>query len=76
MRLKSFDNYLISIMSAVALLCIYMLYGAKYVGHSSIPEIKVAEIQDLLKTVKRKRDFYQGWIDTKPGDPLSQNDEI
>lgn len=39
-------------------------------------EMKVASIVEQLKTVKRKRDFYQGWVDVKPGDGLSQNDEI
>lgn len=76
MRLKSFDNYLITAMSALALLCLYMLYGAKLVNFNSGSEIKVASIVEQLKTVKRKRDFYQGWIDVKPGDGLSQNDEI
>ncbi|MBC7713230.1 MAG: hypothetical protein H7177_07820 [Rhizobacter sp.] len=76
MRHKSFDNFLISIMSAVALFCVYMLYGAKLVSLSSGKEIKIASIVEQLKTVKRKRDFYQGWVDVKPGDGLSQNDEI
>lgn len=76
MRLKSFDNYLITAMSALALLCLYMLYGAKLVNFNSGSEIKVASIVEQLKTVKRKRDFYQGWMDVKPGDGLSQNDEI
>lgn len=76
MRLKSFDNYLITAMSALALLCLYMLYGAKLVNFNSAHEIKVASIVEQLKTVKRKRDFYQGWMDVKPGDGLSQNDEI
>lgn len=76
MRLKSFDNYLITAMSALALVCLYMLYGAKLVNFNSGSEIKVASIVEQLKTVKRKRDFYQGWMDVKPGDGLSQNDEI
>ena len=76
MRLKYFDNYLISIMSAVALACLYMLYGAKHVNFNSKNEIKVASIVEQFKTVKRKRDFYQGWVDVKLGDSLSQNDEI
>lgn len=76
MRLKSFDNYLITAMSALALVCLYMLYGAKLVNFNSDKEIKVASIVEQLKTVKRKRDFYQGWMDVKPGDGLSQNDEI
>lgn len=75
MRLRSFDNYLITAMSAVALLSIYMLYGAKIVNTGS-GEIKIASIVEQLKTVKRKRDFYQGWMDVKPGDGLSENDEI
>ena len=63
-------------MSAVALVCLYMLYGTKLVNFNSQNEIKVASIVEQLKTVKRKRDFYQGWVDVKPGDGLSQNDEI
>lgn len=39
-------------------------------------EIKVASIVEQMKTVKRKRDVYQGWLDVKPGDSLSPNDEI
>lgn len=76
MRLKSFDNYLMTAMGALALLCLYMLYGTKLVNFNSKSEIKVASIVEQLKTVKRKRDFYQGWMDVKPGDGLSQNDEI
>lgn len=76
MRLKSFDNYLITAMSALALMSLYMLYGAKLVNFNSASEIKVASIVEQLKTVKRKRDFYQGWMDVRPGDGLSQNDEI
>ena len=63
-------------MSAVALACLYMLYGTKLVSFNSQDEIKVASIVEQLKTVKRKRDYYQGWVDVKPGDGLSQNDEI
>ena len=58
MRLKSFDNYLITAMSALALVCLYMLYGAKLVNFNSDKEIKVASIVEQLKTVKRKIGFY------------------
>lgn len=63
-------------MSFVALVCVYMLYGAKYFVKSADSEIKVASIVEQIKTVKRKRDFYQSWVDVGPGDSLSQNDEI
>lgn len=76
MRHKSFDNFLITSMSLVALLSIFMLYGTKLVSFNTASEMKVASIVEQLKTVKRKRDFYQGWVDVKPGDGLSQNDEI
>lgn len=76
MRLKSFDNYLIGTMSLFALLSLYMLYGAKFNSRSSGSEIRVASIVEQIKTVKRKRDFYQSWVDVNPGDELSQNDEI
>ena len=76
MRLKSFDNLLIGTMSFVALICVYMLYGAKYFNHPNGPDIKIASIVEQIKTVKRKRDFYQSWVDVSPGDSLSQNDEI
>jgi hypothetical protein len=76
MRLRSFDDYLMSLMGLVALVCIYMLYGARYFTSSSAPEIKVARIVEQIKTVKRKRDFYQSWVDVSPGDDLSPNDEI
>lgn len=61
-------------MSALALMSLYVLYGPNPTSQDQ--EIKVASIVEQLKTVKRKRDFYQGWIDVKPGDSLSQNDEI
>ncbi|QDK43028.1 hypothetical protein DOM21_16515 [Bacteriovorax stolpii] len=61
-------------MSALALMSLYVLYAPKSQGNGD--EMKVASIVEQLKTVKRKRDFYQGWIDVKPGDSLSQNDEI
>ncbi len=63
-------------MSIVALFSVYMLYGAKLASFGPGSEIKVASIVEQLKTVKRKRDFYQGWMDVKQGDGLSQNDEI
>lgn len=77
MRLKSFDNYLIAMMSLFALISLYMLYGVKYFSSSqSENQIKIASIVEQIKTVKRKRDFYQSWVDVNPGDSLSQNDEI
>ena len=76
MRLKHFDNYLITVMSVLALVCLYMLYGVKLVTFNSDKDIKVASIMEQFKTVKRKRDFYQGWMDVRPGDELAQNDEI
>jgi hypothetical protein len=76
MRLKSLDNYLITVMSALALVCLYKLYGTKLVNFNSESELKVASIVEQLKIVKRKKDFYQGWMDVRPGDGLSQNDEI
>ncbi|MGZ3787764.1 MAG: hypothetical protein ACXVLQ_04535 [Bacteriovorax sp.] len=76
MRLKSFDNILIGTMSFSALMSLYMLYGAKYFSKTSAPEVKVASIVEQIKTVKRKRDFYQSWVDVGTGDGLSQNDEI
>ena len=63
-------------MSIAALFSVYMLYGSKFVNFGSTPELKVASIVEQLKTVKRKRDFYQGWMDVKQGDNLTQNDEI
>lgn len=76
MRLKSFDNYLIGSMSMFALFSVYMLYGVKFKSQNSDNQIKVASIVEQIKTVKRKRDFYQSWVDVNPGDDLSQNDEI
>ncbi|MDD4976013.1 MAG: hypothetical protein PHY93_16785 [Bacteriovorax sp.] len=76
MRLKSFDNYLIAIMGLFALISLYMLYGAKFNTQYSDNQLKVASIVEQIKTVKRKRDFYQSWVDVNPGDGLSQNDEI
>lgn len=75
MRLKSFDNYLIASMSFFALVSLYMLYGPRFISPNS-GQIKVASIVEQIKTVKRKRDFYQSWVDVNPGDSLSQNDEI
>lgn len=74
LRLKSFDNYLLALMSSLMLMSLYMLYGVK-----SSPEDnsnKVASIVEQLKTVKRKSSLYQGWLDVKSGDNLSPNDEI
>jgi hypothetical protein len=76
MRLKSFDNYLIATMGLFALISLYMLYGTKFNTQSSNNQIKIASIVEQIKTVKRKRDFYQSWVDVNPGDGLSQNDEI
>jgi hypothetical protein len=76
MRLKSFDNYLIATMGLFALISLYMLYGAKFNTQYSDNQLKVASIVEQIKTVKRKRDFYQSWVDVNPGDSLSQNDEI
>ncbi len=76
MRLKYFDNYLIASMSMFALFSLYMLYGVKFYSQNSDNQIKVASIVEQIKTVKRKRDFYQSWVDVNPGDSLSQNDEI
>lgn len=75
MRLKSFDNYLITFMGMLAIASLYMLYGVKFNGNSD-NQIRVASIVEQIKTVKRKRDFYQSWVDVNPGDSLSQNDEI
>ncbi|MBC7539140.1 MAG: hypothetical protein H7281_09980 [Bacteriovorax sp.] len=76
MRLKSFDNYLIATMGLFALISLYMLYGPKFNTQNSDNQIKIASIVEQIKTVKRKRDFYQSWVDVNPGDSLSQNDEI
>lgn len=76
MRLKSFDNSLIAITGLLGLLSLYQLYGAKYFTSTSNNEFRVASIVEQIKTVKRKRDFYQSWTDVNSGDGLSQNDEI
>lgn len=76
MRLKYFDNYLIASMSIFGLISLYMLYGVKFHSQSSEKQIQIASIVEQIKTVKRKRDFYQSWVDVNPGDTLSQNDEI
>lgn len=76
MRLKSFDNYLIAMMGLLALISLYMLYGIKYFTSKTENQMKIASIVEQIKTVKRKRDFYQSWVDVNPGDGLSQNDEI
>lgn len=76
MRLKSFDNYLIASMSMLALMSLYMLYGVKFISQNAGNQIRVASIVEQIKTVKRKRDFYQSWVDVNPGDGLSQDDEI
>lgn len=76
MRLRSFDNLLVGMMSMVALVCLYMLYGVRFYSKSSTNEIKVASIVEQIKTVKRKKDFYQSWTDVSAGDDLSLNDEI
>lgn len=76
MRLKSFDNLLIALMSFVACLCLYMLYGVKYFAHDFSNQISIAQITDQVNTVKRKKDFYQSWMDADVGEGLAQNDEI
>ncbi len=76
MRLKSFDNLLIALMSFVACLCLYMLYGVKYFSPNLSGQISIAQITDQVNTVKRKKDFYQSWMDADVGEGLSQNDEI
>jgi len=76
MRLKSFDNLLIALMSFVACLCLYMLYGVKYFARDLSSQISIARITDQVNTVKRKKDFYQSWMDADVGEGLAQNDEI
>ncbi len=79
MRHKSLDNILIALMSVVALISLFVLYGGRLmsqVGADNTKDTKVASIVEQLQTVKRKRDFYQGWMDAKSGDSLSPNDEI
>lgn len=76
MRVRSFDNLLMGMMSIVALVCLYMLYGSRLHSKSTGAEFKVASIVEQIKTVKRKKDFYQSWSDINTGDDLSLNDEI
>ena len=76
MRHKSLDDFLILIMAVAGLGSIYMLYGQKYFQSQTHSEERVASIVDQFKTVKRKRDFYQGWVDVDHGDVLEMNDEI
>lgn len=76
MRHKSLDDFLILIMAIAGLGSIYMLYGQKFFNSQSVSEERVASIVDQFKTVKRKRDFYQGWVDVDQGDVLEMNDEI
>jgi hypothetical protein len=63
-------------MSLMALGSLYMLYGSRFHSGSSSEHVKIASIVEQTKTVKRKRDFYQSWVDVSPGDGLTQNDEI
>lgn len=63
-------------MSILAMLSLYMLYGVRYSSKSSKSEVMIASIVEQIKTVKRKRDFYQSWMDVNPGESLSLNDEI
>jgi hypothetical protein len=76
MRLKSFDNLLIGLMSFTAVICLYMLYGVRYFARDNKAELSIASIIDQVNTVKRKKDFYQSWMDVNSGDGLAQNDEI
>lgn len=76
MRLKSFDNLLIALMSFIAVICLYMLYGIKYFSNSRSDELSIARITDQVNIVKRKKDFYQSWMDADVGEGLAQNDEI
>lgn len=76
MRLKSFDNLLIALMSFIAVICLYMLYGIKYFSQNRSEELSIARITDQVNTVKRKKDFYQSWMDADVGEGLAQNDEI
>lgn len=76
MRLKSFDNLLIALMSFIAVICLYMLYGIKYFSQNRSDELSIARITDQVNTVKRKKDFYQSWMDADVGEGLAQNDEI
>lgn len=76
MRLKSFDNYLIVVMGMLGLVSLYMLYGGKFLSQNSGNQLQIASIVEQIKTVKRKSDFYQSWVDVNSGDGLSPNDEI
>lgn len=76
MRHKSLDDYLLALMALAALVSLYMLYGQRFWKSSNDQTDKVASIVEQFKTVKRKRDFYQGWVDVGQGDVLSSNDEI
>lgn len=76
MRLKSFDNYLIVVMGMLGLGSLFMLYGGKYLSQNSGNQLRIASIVEQIKTVKRKSDFYQSWVDVNSGDGLSPNDEI
>lgn len=76
MRLKQYDDLIIAIMCLTAIGSLYMLYGARFFSQNKSNEIKIASIVEQIKTVKRKKDFYQSWVDVNPGDSLSPNDEI
>lgn len=76
MRHKSLDDILIAVMGLAALISLFMLYGNRLWTKNAGDETRVASIVEQLQTVKRKRDFYQGWMDVKSGDSLSPNDEI
>jgi hypothetical protein len=76
MRHKSLDDYLLALMALAAMVSLYMLYGQRFWKSSNDQADKVASIVEQFKTVKRKRDFYQGWVDVGQGDVLSSNDEI
>lgn len=76
MRVRSYDNLLMALMGLVACLSLYMLYGARYFTRGSDHEISIASITDQVNTVKRKKDFYQSWMDASLGEGLAQNDEI
>lgn len=76
MRLRSFDNLLIALMTFVAIICLYMLYGVRYFAHNTDAELSIAKITEQVNIVKRKKDFYQSWLDAGIGEGLAQNDEI
>lgn len=76
MRHKSLDDILIALMAVVAVISLVVLYGGQLVNRQTDEKQKIASIVEQLKTVKRKRDFYQGWVDVRPGDSLAANDEI